>query len=51
MSTGQASEETKCIVVKMPVSLVRKLEEYKVKADKSKNAALIELIEKGLNSS
>jgi len=50
MSTDQAIEEIKCIVVKMPADLARKLEEYKVKTNKSKNAALIELIKKGLNS-
>jgi predicted DNA-binding protein len=50
MSKGQATEQIKCIAINMPVSLIQKLDEYRAKTGKSKNAALVELIEKGLNS-
>jgi hypothetical protein len=48
---SQDREETKCIAVNLPVHLIKRLEEYKAKSGENKNAALIELIEKGLNSS
>jgi predicted DNA-binding protein len=37
-------EATKCVAGKLPVSLVKKLDEYKSKAGKSKNAILVEFI-------
>jgi hypothetical protein len=50
MPKVQNDEETKCVAVQLPVSLIRKLEEYKAGAGKSKNAVLVELIRKGLDS-
>jgi hypothetical protein len=50
MPKKQEVAETKCIAVNLPVLLVNKLEEYKIKTGKSKNAILVEFIEAGLNS-
>jgi len=45
------SEEAKCVAVKMPVILIRRVDAYRETAGISKNAALVRLIEIGLNSS
>lgn len=42
--------ETKCIAVNLPVELVRKLEAYKTRTGKSKNAILVEFIRNGLTA-
>ena len=44
------SETLKCIAVYLPVSLVKKLVEYKDKTGKSKNTILVEFIQNGLKS-
>ena len=48
--TNHPKEGTKCIAVHLPLSLVQKLDAYKAKAGKSKNAILVEFIKQGLTS-
>jgi len=43
-------QEMKCVAVQLPIHLVQKLDEYREKTGKSKNAILVEFIAKGLNS-
>jgi len=45
-----SKQEVKCIAVQLPVHLVQKLDEYREKTGKSKNAILVEFIAQGLNS-
>jgi predicted DNA-binding protein len=47
---SRTKEDIKCIAVHLPVSLAKKLDEYKARAGKSKNTILVEFIEKGLSS-
>lgn len=51
MPKKQEIEETKCIAVKLPVSLIRKLEDYLIMTGRTKNSILVEFIETALNSS
>ena len=51
MPERQDAAARKCVGINLPVSLFRKAEAYRAKAGKSRNTAMAELIEKGLDSS
>jgi hypothetical protein len=49
--TTKGNFGTKCISINLPVELIEKINLYKQNTGRSQNGIMIELIEKGLNSS
>lgn len=48
MQKETGSEEKKCTVIHLPLSLLEKFERHREKSGKKRNEAWIEVVEKGL---
>jgi hypothetical protein len=49
MPNNKKPKETKCIVVHLPIDLIKRLDDFKEKSGESKNSILIQFIRNGLN--